>query len=1591
MVTRGVESVREFLNNPRSDELFKCKREQLIEIAEALNLEFKSSDLKIKLRNAIGIYYIDQCIFPDSLVDEFTRAPLTAMEYEQLKLERERMLVESERLERVESEKAGMLERIEIEKIRAAEETKLKIARLANSSREASSESRGRGVTAAEAVSSDNKKAVRQNVKLVPPFNEKDVDSYFNHFEKVAGSLEWEKAIWPLLLQTVLKGKAQEVYTSLSVEQSKDYDVVKASILKGYELIPEAHRQKFRNLRREEGKTHVEFASKKLLYFDRWCHSKSIDEDYDNLKELVLVEDFKQCIREDVRTFLNEKEIDTLEAAAEAADNFVLTHKSGYAQNRYKVEAVGSDGKSPSHKHREKASGVFSGSSSSTQERSAALGPKCSYCKKFGHSIHDCRKLKYNNSHFKNGKKDKVVGSVSSKNNSYKNKQRSLTASTQGVTQQNNKRVEVHKELLPFVYDGTVSLNDELNNDSAVNIKMLRDTGCCQSLMWAEKLPKNSVETGDYVLIRGIDLNYTSVPLYEVFIRSSLITSKIRVGVIDHEPAPGIDSFIGNDVMGGKMCNVVPILNSGVNVKVNGNATSGDNDLCLSGVVTRSKTRQKLAQACVYDDVKNVDGKKAIVNDEVCLADTFLSDDNLCDVINAEENVNSKEGRKMNDNKKTVSKEQLRVSQREDASLKKLFDQVVSNSEVDSVHCCYYLINDILMRKWRPSNVPADDDSFVEHQIVLPKAYRQDVLQLAHKAPLSGHLGRNKTYWKICKNFYWPGIQSDVKEFIKTCHTCQVAGKAQSNIVKAPLYPIPVIGDPFSRVIIDCVGRLPKTKSGFQYILTIMDVATRFPEAIPLRNIKAKTVANALIKFFTSYGLPIEIQSDQGSNFTSNLMQQLTYKLGIKQVFASAYHSESQGALERYHQTLKSMIRAYCYENEQDWAESLPLLVFAARDAVQESLGFSAFELVFGHSVRGPVKLLKEKFLDDKVDVNILDFVSNFKEKLKNACKVASDNLVNAQRKMKVYYDRKARARTFCKGDKVLVLLPIVSDPLSAKFHGPYTVSKKIDDLNYVVETPDRRKSTQLCHVNMIKPYFEAKATLSVLAANNKTQTDEINSQADVINLNDNVDTDVNVPNAVLFGKLKNSEVLCNLDEKFSHLQANEKNDMINIFNEYSGLFNDVPSVTNVICHDIDVNDHPPIKQHPYRLSPTKLKLMRGELDYMLENGIAEPSQSAWSSPVVMIPKTDGSVRFCTDFRKVNQVTVGDSQPIPRISSCIDEIGTAKYLTKIDMLKGYWSVPLTERAKSISAFVTPEGLFQYKVMAFGLRNSGATYQRLINKCLEGIPNAKGYIDDVLLFSSTWLGHVNTIKEVFKRLLDANLTVNLSKSDFGKAQVLYLGHVIGNGCVAPAEAKVNCIVDYPVPVNVKQLRRFLGIVGFFRNFCPNFSLVASPLTDLLKKNVKFVWSDQCIDSFQNLKAMLCNKPVLKSPNFDQSFTLVTDASDIAAAAMLAQNDKKNVQHPVSFYSKKFDKHQQKYSTVEKECLSIVLALKHFEVYVDNGHPITIYTDHNPLVFLNKMKCKNRRLLSWSLFLQQYDVNIVHIKGRENVVADGLSRV
>ena len=906
-----------------------------------------------------------------------------------------------------------------------------------------------------------------------------------------------------------------------------------------------------------------------------------------------------------------------------------------------------------------------------------------------------------------------------------------------------------------------------------------------------------------------------------------------------------------------------------------------------------------------------------------------------------------------------VDREKLIELQQNDGSLQSLFALCDQNDSL------YALQSGVLVRKYRDSVSPPDA---AVHQVVAPVALRSKLLQIAHEIPAAAHLGVAKTTARLQRHFYWPGITSDIKHFCRTCDICQRLGKGGSPAV-APLQSLPLVTEPFCQVAIDIIGPLPScNESGNRFILTVLDLCTHYPEAIPLKQHTAQDVAKALTTVFSRFGFAQEILSDQGSDFMSELMQIFLSEFGISHIRTSPYHPQTNGACERFNGTLKKMIMSLIEKFPDTWDESLPWVLFAYREVPVETLGCSPFDLLFGRSVSGPLALLKSAWLHETdlgtAKRNVVEFILETREQLRAAVEQANEVAAQRRTHSKTWYDKRSVARNFSPGDKVLVLLPVPGKPLEAKYHGPYTVLEQLGPVDYIISTPDRRKVKRVCHVNLLKTYHERDRRLFPPVSGVEC-------------------------NLVGVADLVESEVLSPRDPELSALQNGE---LTGLIAEFEDIFSEQPGKTHLVQHDIKlIPDATPHRSAPYRLSPDKLEFVKSEIATLKKQGIVEdaPSDTTWAAPIVVVKKADGGWRLCTDFRKLNAVTEPDPFPLPRIDDLLDKVGKARYLTKLDMAKGYHQVRCSEDAVPLTGFVTPFGFFRWRYMPFGLRNAPATFSRLVCKLVLGCETfCLVYLDDVLIFSETWSDHMKHLRIIWERVRGAGLTLKRSKCEFAAAELDYLGHHIGLGQVSPREQKVCALVDFPRPTNRKTVQRFLGLAGYFRRFIPHYSKVSCPLTELLKKNKQFVWTEQCEKAFVDIKSRLASRPILRPPNYELPFVMAVDASDVAVGACLFQVVD-DTEHPICYLSKKLNKHQRNYSTVEKEAFGLLFATRALSVYFGSS-PVIVYTDHSPLQFLQRMSNFNQKLLRWNLELQEYNLTVKHRPGRDNILPDLLSR-
>lgn len=469
---------------------------------------------------------------------------------------------------------------------------------------------------------------------------------------------------------------------------------------------------------------------------------------------------------------------------------------------------------------------------------------------------------------------------------------------------------------------------------------------------------------------------------------------------------------------------------------------------------------------------------------------------------------------------------------------------------------------------------------------------------------------------------------------------------------------------------------------------------------------------------------------------------------------------------------------------------------------------------------------------------------------------------------------------------------------------------------------------------------------------------------------------------------------------KLDHLEKEDALDIQKLLYEYNDIFHlegDKLTACPIFKHDIVLHtDTPIINIKNYRLPFAQREEIKRQVDLLLEQEIIEHSISPYNSPLLLVPKQgvdkDGKPkqRLVVDFRRINECSLNQTHPVPVIQDILDQLGNSKVFSKIDLNSSYHQLLLTENAKPLTAFSTPHGHYNFLRMPFGLKNAAhsftlsmnAVMRNLIGKCLFV------YMDDLIIFGESIKEHLIHLQTVLQRLREWNLKVAPEKCDLGKSQILFLGHIISADGVTPNPIKVVSISNFPRPHTQRGVRSFLGMVNYYRRFINNYAHLAKPLYRLLEKEAKFKWNDECEEAFVYFRTCLICPPILQYPNFTQTFNLTCDASKIAVSGILSQGPPGS-DLPIAFASKTLIGPETRYPSVHLELFAIIYAIREFHCYIYSNH-FKVFTDHKALQWLFQVKSPNSRLLRWKMELACYDFEIIHIKGKTNVVADCLSR-
>ena len=1386
------------------------------------------------------------------------------------------------------------------------------------------------------ATNGDGRTAARDDRAKAPKLpafvdGKDDLDAYLQRFERFADTAKWHRTGWASKLSALLSGRALEVYSRLSEEAARDYGKVKIALMKRYDLTEDGYRRKFRASKPEVDESPDQFIVRLDRYLLRWLELSDTERTFDGLKDLIVKEQFIDSCPKDLAIHLRERAPETLAQIAKIADQYLEAH------GKHLFSPVSRKPVLPPE--REEAKNTQSNSTALQCFRCNArghraancptIGKRCFLCGKQGHEARNCRS---------GGRRS---GGQSKDGNPVQHGQVSASCLVQQTeskpTAEEVKSCIKDEKLLlacgkkiPLLSSACVEPLSGVRSKMPVvkgrvgekSVDVLRDTGC-SGIVVKKDLVSEDQFTGDFNVMLLIDNTARKVPIAKIDVDTPYLKGQVEAQCL---PDAVYDLIVGN---------------------VPGARAADDPD---------PSWQDHVQEACAV----TTRGQAKKAGERIPLK-----------VLSTKESP-------------VVDREKLKQMQNDDESLQKYWERndVVVRGQAE---ISFEVKGGVLYRVYKH---PYVNNGKPLKQVMVPVQLRSRIMELAHGSLMGGHMGIKKTADKIQSAFYWPGIQGDVTRYCKSCDVCQKTVN-KGSVPKVPLEKMPLIDKPFKRVAIDLVGPIgPPSEDGHRYILTLVDFATRYPEAVPLKNIDTETVAEALVDIFSRLGVPEEILSDLGTQFVSEGMKEVTRLLSIKQLTTTPYHPMCNGLTEKFNGTMKSMLKRLCSEQPRQWNRYINALLFAYREVPQESTGFSPFELLYGRAVRGPMFILKElwtKELEEPEVKNSYQYVFELREKLEDTLKLAHTELQKAQHKGKHYYDRKAKARRFAQGDKVLILLPTDHNKLLMQWKGPFEVSAVVGLNDYKVCVKGKER---VYHANLLKKYFEREDSVPVGAVAVEVNADisksgHAKNEAEEVDPVDGVDF-LEIGGYVAKESIKDVATGDNLTDE-------QRAEFKDLASQFQSLFTEAPGTTSLAQHHIKLTSDQPVRSRPYPVPYSLRESLKKDITDMMKMGVIRESSSPYASPVVVVKKKDNTNRICVDYRKLNKLTVFDPEPMPTAEHLFQKLNGDKYFTRIDLSKGYWQISIPEEDIPKTAFVTPDGSYEFLKMPFGMINSAATLKRAMKKLLHGMDNVEFYWDDILVHTRTWEEHIKILQELFTRLLAAGMTIRPTKCLFGVNAVDFLGHRLEGGLIGLHQDNVAKIRDAPRPTTKKQIRSFMGLAGYYRDYIPSFAALAAPLTDPTRKGQpnKVEWGEAQEKAYQSIKALLTKEPILRLPDPEKTYFLRTDASDSGIGAVLMQEHDGKL-FPVCYGSKKLSSAERNYSTIEKECLAIVWGFKRFHLYL-YGVPFVLQTDHEPLKYINSAKFANGRLMCWAMFLQSYNFRVEAIKGSENVGADYLSGV
>lgn len=1464
-----------------------------------------------------------------------------------------------------------------------------------------------------------------------------DLDAYLVRFEAYAVNCSWPRNTWAMNLGLSLKGRALEVYSALSAEDRQEYDIVKSSLMKAFNLTEEGFRKKILACKPSGTDTWQTYYSRIQNILSRWIDMTHIEKSYDQLFDLLLREQIVSVFKEDLRIFIRERTPKSTQEIIRIAESFreargcsavdLCVFESSKSRDFskgtfHKKTREVSDSKfsrfrtTPTPKENSgstdtAAAGLFNPSKVSEDQKKLKLGsPKE---KSFNNSNID--KKSNNQTTYNKRPEKKIVRcfNCNSREHLLKDCPRDLPKARAAIEEdsEEDQECEIFSDASEDEEFGATCVStptDEISQGGQPATDVLYTTESCSAL---KPLVEYSATVNGIPCQAIRDTGLTGIVVHSKLVRQDQYTSRIiRCRLMDNSIVQAREAVVDIACIFYKGTTKVMVMNNPINDLAIGNvanakdfdqrnlvdATAAQTDNGSSPRVSnRDESVPKTSTTSTNNSQWSQDTSDneqtrpvAVYNNQTEQAQAVLTR------AQTEKEKKGLKPLKVLTQVTDASPSQFKSEQENDPTLLSWWKYAKEKKKFysKSGEVAWKIENGLLYRVFiEPTQLKR---TFVQLAVPLPR--RISVLQLAHDTLFGGHLGTKKTGERLKAQFYWPGIDRSIKLYVRSCEKCQKF-EPKGRTPRSTLGSMPLIDQPFRRIAVDLIGPLkPHTDRGHQYILTVVDYATRYPEAIPLKKIDTENVAEALLELYARVGLPEEVLSDLGTQFISECMNEVSRLLSIRRLTTTPYHPMANGLVEKFNGTLKSMLKKLCQEKPKDWDRYLQPLMFAYRETPHASTKFSPFEMLYGWPVRGLMEAVKELWSDQTATPETRStyrYVIDLRSRLTETCRFTMENLKEAQRKYKDYYDQKAKHRSFEVGQSVLLLLPTDTSKLLMTWKGPYKITKKVGELDYKIDIQGRH---QTFHVNMMKRYLVrtpeviaqiinkplVPVTITPVTASMVTVTTDAITATCVGVVDDPQDA---IPTPMLPKEtLKDVDISLNLEDQ-------EHRELWFLLNKFQPLFSDIPSRTSILSHDIKLKSEVPFRKKQYPVPFSLIPNVKKEVQSMIDMGVIEPSDSPYSSPYLMIKKPDNSIRFCIDLRMLNSITEFDAEPMPDVELMFTNFRGCQYFTELDMTKGYWQLPVAEHAKKYTAFATPMGHYQFKVMPFGCQGGPSSFSRLMRRALGEIEGCQNFLDNIVISTKTWREHLAVLNLVLERLHKANLKLRPSKCHVGYTEIQCLGYMVDGYHVWPITSKIEPLLSVQKPRTKKLLKSFLGFSGFYQKFIPFYASMAGRLSDKLKKNRpnKIEWEEDDMECFDKILEAIASHPILILPDCSKPFFVGTDASGTAIGAVLLQEED-GLRKPVAYASRKLIDAETRYSTIERECLAIVWAVSKFSRYL-YGRKFVVLTDHKPLQFLKTSKQMNNRLMRWSLALQPFNFEILPIKGSENCGPDFLSRM